>query len=109
MFKFTNGTIEHTRGDTADFDITVKENGSPIADSYTAVFSVKRGLLDKNYLFQVPVNDGHVHISHADTKDLKCGDYYYDIEIRIDDGSVEGRYVTAGPFRYRLLSDVTTT
>lgn len=108
MFNFKKGIIYHTRGDTADFDVNIKVDDEPITD-YTAVFSVKKNYKDKEYLFQRPVEDGHVHISHNTTQELPFDDYYYDIEVRINDGTEEGRYITIGPYRYKLQPDVTTT
>lgn len=106
--EIKKGAIYHKRGDTADFDLTVKLDGEPITN-YEAMFSVKRDLKDTEYLFQKPVVDGHVRIEHSDTQDLPYGKYYYDIQIKIDDGTEEGMYRTIGAYRYHLEADVTTT
>lgn len=106
MFKIIDNNIYHTRGDTADFNITVTYNNN--TPEYEAVFSVKSALRDENYLFQIPVVDGHVHISHETTQNLPYGSYYYDIQLRILDGTTEGKYVTVGVYRYYLKPDITT-
>ena len=106
MFKIIDNNIYHTRGDTADFSITVTFNGQ--TPEYEAVFSVKRALTDTDYLFQIPFVDSHAHISHETTQELHFGNYYYDIQVHILDGTEEGKYVTAGPYRYYLKPDVTT-
>ena len=108
VFNIKNGVIYHTRGDTADFNLTIKINNEPVSD-YEAVFSVKRNLKDTDYLFQSNVVNGHVHISHEQTQSLPFGDYYYDIQVRINNGTEEGRYVTIGAYQYHLTADVTTT
>lgn len=107
MFDIRKGVIYHTRGDTADFDINIKLDDQPVYD-YTAVFSVKRNVKDKTYLFQVYADeDKHIRIPHSTTQDLDFGDYFYDIEIHINDDTSEGRYITVGPYAYHLLADVT--
>lgn len=107
MFKIKDGNIFHTRGDTADFRVNIKINGEPVSD-YEAVLSVKRNSKDSGYLFQVPVVNGSVHISHQATQGLPFGDYYYDIQVRINNGTEEGRYVTFGVYQYHLQPDITT-
>jgi len=108
MFKIKNGAIYHTRGDTADFDLEVdfKDRDSV---SYSAVLSVKKNIKDTLFVFQVRSdNEGHFSIPHSKTQNLPFGEYVYDIEIKIDDDSVEGWYSTIGPFPYYLIPDVTT-
>ena len=106
MFDIRKGAIYHTRGDTADFDINISLDGEPAYD-YSAIFSVKRNLKDTTYLYQAHAEDGHIHISHYTTQELPAGDYYYDIEVHINDDTSEGRYITIGPYQYHLLADVT--
>ncbi len=106
MFEVKGGHIYHTRGDTADFNLGVTVDGEPVTD-YEATFSVKKTLKDTEYLFQAPVTEGNVHISHDATKDLPFGRFFYDVEIHLPDGTEEGRYVTVGPFEYNLMPDVT--
>ena len=107
MFDIRKGVIYHTRGDTADFDINIKLDGESVYD-YTAVMSVKRNLKDSTYLFQTDADEyGHIHIDHETTQELPAGDYYYDIEVHINDDTEEGRYITIGPYQYHLQPDVT--
>lgn len=106
MFEVKGGNIFHTRGDTADFSLGVTLDGEPTTD-YEGMFSVKKTLKDKEYLFQAPVQDGTIHISHEMTKDLPFGRFFYDVQLHFDDESEEGRYVTVGPYEYNLMPDVT--
>lgn len=101
------GVIYHKRGDTAEFDLNVTLDGEPITN-YEAVFSVKKTLKDTKYILQKEVVDGHVRLEHSDTQDLPFGEYYYDIQIKIDDGTEEGMYTTLGAYKYYLEADVTT-
>ena len=107
MFKIVDGNIYHKRGDTAEFDINVTVDGVA-PDSYEAIFSVKRELRDTAYIFQKKIVNGHVRIEHSDTQSLPYGKYYYDIQVRLNDGTDEGLYHTIGPFGYSLKPDVTT-
>ena len=100
-------TIYHKRGDTAEFDLVVKIGNTEISE-YEAVFSVKKTLKDTEYLLQKNVVNGHVRLEHSDTKDLEYGEYYCDIQIKVDDNSEEGLYKTLGPYKYCLEADVTT-
>ena len=103
MFKIKGDNIYHTRGDTGGFTIELKdENGEEISE-YTAVMSVKRKLRDESYLFQIPVQGGGCDISPEITRDLPFGDYFYDIQVTMEDGAVQ----TIGPFEYHLMADVT--
>ena len=106
MFEVKAGNIFHTRGDTADFSLGVTVDGEPTTD-YEGTFSIKKTLKDEGYLFTAPVVDGKVHISHDATKDLPFGRFFYDVQLRLNDGTAEGRYVTVGPYEYNLLPDVT--
>lgn len=106
MFEVKAGNIYHTRGDTADFSLNVTVDGTPTTD-YEGMFSVKKKLNDEAYLFQIPVAEGNVHISHDTTKNLPFGRFFYDVQLHLSDGTVEGRYVTVGPFEYNLMPDVT--
>ncbi len=102
-----DGKIYHLRGDTAEFDVNITQDGVPL-ENYEAVFSVKKTLKDRTYLFQKPITNGHIRIEHSDTQDLPYGNYYYDIQVHIDDGTAEGQYVSLPPNRYILMADVTT-
>ena len=104
MFKIEDYNIYHTRGDTGGFSITFTLNGE--TPDYEAVFTVKKSLADKKHILQKPVVSGHVDLLHEDTQNIPYGNYYYDIQIHVLDGT--DRYFTAGPHRYYLKPDVTT-
>lgn len=103
MIKIYGNNIYHTRGDTDSFDVDLtQEDGSDIGP-YTAVFSVKKKITDDAYVFQAPVQNGVVSLTHEMTNDLEAGDYIYDIEVRTPGGGVQ----TIGPYLFRLIADVT--
>lgn len=104
MFKVKNNVIYHIRGDTAHFAVKLSDPDGKEIQDYTAVLTVKKRLRDTDFLFQVPVEDGMVNISHETTQGLPYGDYVYDIEVHQKNGEVQ----TIGPYDYHLLPDVTT-
>lgn len=101
MLKIINNEIYHRRGDTGQIGFAPTLNGSEVP-SYTAIFSVKKTIDDTTYLYQKTFSDGLISITHEDTNLREYGDYWYDIEVRIDEG-----YYTVGPYRYHLVPDVT--
>lgn len=104
MFNVRNGVIYHTRGDTASLAVNLKDADGNAITGYTAMMTVKKRLKDDDFLFQVPVKNGMVNISHETTQKLPYGDYVYDIEVHMADGGVQ----TIGPYEYHLTPDVTT-
>ncbi len=84
--------------------LTLQDESGEEITGYTAVLSVKKRYKDDEYLFQAPVENGAVHISHDMTQGLPYGDYVYDIEVTTEAGEVQ----TIGPAEYHLLADVTT-
>ena len=103
MFKIRGDNIYHTRGDTGGFTIELKDEDGKEISEYAATMSVKRKLRDSEYLFQASVQDGVCSIPPETTKDLPFGDYFYDIQVTMRDGTVQ----TVGPFEYHLMADVT--
>lgn len=103
MIKIIGNNIYHIRGDTDSFDVNLtQEDGSDIGP-YTAVFSVKKKITDDAYVFQAPVQNGVVLLTHEMTNGLEAGDYVYDIEVRTQGGGVQ----TVGPALSRVIADVT--
>lgn len=103
MLKIIGTNIYHIRGDMDSFDVNLtQEDGSDIGP-YIAVFSVKKKITDDAYVFQAPVQNGVVSLTHDMTNDLEAGDYVWDIEVRTQDGWVQ----TVGPGIFRVIADVT--
>ena len=103
MLKIIGNNIYHIRGDTDSFDVDLtQEDGSDIGP-YTAVFSVKKKITDDAYVFQAPVQNGVVSLTHEMTNDLEAGDYIYDIKVRTQGAPPQ----TVGPGLFRVIADVT--
>ena len=105
MFAFHEKTcvIELTRGDTGtlNFNFDVEIDGEKVKD-YNAVFHLrKNSLLTYPLLAAVPLQSGELFVSHELTKDLKAGEYIYDIEI-----TAGKNVMTYGPYAFVINPDV---
>lgn len=105
MFCFheNNCTIQLTRGDTGriDFDFEVEIDGNIVKD-YTAIFHLRKDQrLTYPLLASEPLINGRLFISHDMTKDLKVGNYLYDIEITAGEN-----VMTYGPYPFVIEPDV---
>ena len=83
--------IDMTRGDTLSFGMEFTDLDQ---DLDTAFFSVKQNIEDDEYLFQKSIGDGitkistgkyAVRVAPGDTYNLPLGQYYYDLEISVND------------------------
>ena len=104
MFAFHEKTcvIELTRGDTGtlNFNFDVEIDGEKVKD-YNAVFHLrKNSLLTYTLLAAVPLQSGELFVSHELTKDLKAGEYIYDIEI-----TAGKNVMTYGPYAFVIEPD----
>lgn len=104
--KLRGKNIVHTRGDTAVLRLNLDVNGEPFAlrDGDTATFSVKKNLKDTDYVLQKTAEDGVFVFRHEDTQDLAFGNYWYDIQVKTQEGQV---VTVVGPAQYQLVADVT--
>lgn len=107
FFIDENGTITHTRGDTATFSLNALLDGMPI-NNFTATFSVKQYPDDTDYLYQVQFNQSTAcNITHNLTQGIPYGTYWWDIQVvYTQDGATQ--YKTIGAYPYVLKPDVTT-
>lgn len=103
------GVVRLTRGDTADFSISVQNEVSK--DSYeiqvgdTLRFTVKESSEDADIVIQKVLNGlDSFTIEPNDTKNLECGDYVYDVELTTESGDV---YTIIPPSRFTIMEEVT--
>ncbi len=102
-----NGTCELVRGDNAQFDLQIFEQGAKV-ESFNATFSVKQYLDDSSYLFQVTFDESTpCIIDHNTTQNLPYGNYWYDVQIIYTDKDGNTQYKTIGAFPFVLKPDVT--
>jgi hypothetical protein len=105
MLKVDDGNITLTRGDTAVIDLDIKVNGRPydFNQSDKIIFSMKESYDDQSYIMQRQLTNHLLTFSHTDTNSLEAGTYVYDVQLSFADGQV----VTYGPYKLKLVNDVT--
>lgn len=101
--------IQLTRGDTARFEVGVKnevdDSEYELEDGDILRFTVKKSSEDENSLIQKKITSGTlIHIEPEDTKSLPCGKYTYDVELTTKNGDV---YTIIPPTGFTLLKEVT--
>lgn len=105
MLKIRGMNIYYIRGDDDSFTIQpVWADGTAIT-GYTGVFSVKHTYDDTDYVLQCPMDGSVVDLTHEKTKGLAYGDYVWDVQLVLADGT----HQTIGPGKLHVLPDVTTT
>lgn len=103
MLRVRNNEIYLTRGDSASFtldivdDTSVKSAKYEITDEDQILFTVKRSTSDTAVILQKAVVDKTITIKPAETADLPCGTYYYDVQLSRPDGFV-ATVITPTPF-----------
>lgn len=106
MFRIVGNEIYHSRGSTGGFRFKPKLCGTPLTEPFTAVFVLKKSLNDiEETLCKEMRSDGAFIFKREDTLNLKPGDYWYDIEVRVpgQDESIT-QYQNIGVRKYHLLA-----
>ena len=90
MFKIEYGKIFITRGDSAAFDIQVRQPDKrtiyELSDGDVLTFTVKASDTEIEYLLQ---KTGQIiHIDPVDTQKLAYGRYLYDVQLTFADGTI---------------------
>lgn len=89
-----NNTIRLTQGDTLTTKVTITDaDGNeyiPVAED-SIRFALKKDYSDRNALIvkTIPYDTMILRLESTDTKILKPGEYHYDIEITLSDGTVD--------------------
>lgn len=104
MLKIRGMDIYYIRGDDDSFSVQPTTADGTVITGYMGVFSVKRSYDDTNYALQVPMDGAVVDLSHDKTQKLAYGDYVWDVQLVLADGT----HQTIGPGKFHLLPDVTT-
>ena len=97
--------ITLTRGDSATFGLTVKQNTSSYDFSNDTVkFTVKKNVNTDDILFQKTFSNGVINLTPSDTSDLKYGTYYYDVQLKTQS---DGIYTVIAPSKFIVAPEVT--
>lgn len=96
--------IKLTRGDSASFDLTIRQ-GTSIYDfsSDLVQFTVKRNTVTDQIVIQKTFNNGSISLIPSDTKDLYYGGMVYDVQVITPDNDV---FTVIGPCRFELTDEV---
>lgn len=87
--------MKMVKGDTLSFGVEIEGNTQDLDSAY---FSCKKDIDSSDYIFRKSLNDGiwkdstgennviyGVRVAPEDTEELEAGNYYYDMEIGIND------------------------
>lgn len=104
-----NGSIALTRGDTAEFTVTITEGKDgaeyEIQENDVLTLSVKQNIKDTEYALQKTVTGTNIiPLEPADTAYLSFGKYTYDVQLTTADGRV---YTVIAPTEFKLTDEVT--
>ena len=92
MFRISsNGKMQIIRGDTAEFMVDIlNRDDTPyeLQEGDEVVFSVKNKTSNDDREL-IRKNGPYVRIESSDTSDLPFGKYYYDVQVRFADGSID--------------------
>lgn len=98
--------IYHRRGDTGRLNVhlLVGDERYEWKDGDAGLFTVKKKRDDEAIVIQKELVDGAFTVLPEDTKALKPGKYWYDMQITLSTGEV----CTVAIGKYNLMGDVTT-
>ena len=93
-YSTSSNNIRLTRGDTANFNVTIKTRSGDIyepVEGDTVVFTMKRRPTDKNTILvkQIPIDTLLLTIESEDTKNLEFGTYSFDLQLIFANGDVD--------------------
>lgn len=103
MYKFDDGIIRLTRGDTLHIPVTAKNYEFQPDDKVE--MTVRRSAeIGSEVIFRIEGDADHIiHIRPEHTRSLEYGSYKYDIQATLINGDV----VTYGPYSFKVLKEVT--
>lgn len=109
LYVDQNNVIRLTRGDTARFSVTVKnditKNPYDVLPTDTLIMTIKKSVRDSEPCVQKKIVGSNVfHILPTDTSDLPFGRYVYDVQLTTNDSDV---YTVVPPTVFELMKEVT--
>lgn len=104
LYIDSDNNIKLTRGDSASFDLTVKQGEQSYDYSNDLVqFTVKRNTITEDVIIQKTFTSGSITLTPSDTKDLYYGGMVYDVQVITPDNDV---FTVIGPRRFELTDEV---
>lgn len=107
MLVVKDSNIFLTRGDSASFEIDIKDADDKdfiFTQDFTLIFTVKKYCDSKFNLIQKTLSNSILlELSPEDTSNLPFGEYFYDVELRTHDKI----YTVITPHKFILEAEVT--
>lgn len=109
LYVDKNNVVRLTRGDTARFIVTVKNETTQepydILPTDTLIMTIKKSVRDSDPCIQKKnVGSNAFHILPTDTSDLPFGRYVYDVQLTTNGNDV---YTVIPPSVFELMKEVT--
>lgn len=107
MLQITDNAVILTRGDNADIIVNITDgNGDPYtpAEGDVILFTMKRNCETSDIILQKTLVNSVISLDHDDTKDLKYGKYYFDVQLTNVSGEV---YTVITPHEFIIDKEVT--
>lgn len=99
--------ITLTKGDSAKLKLKLYDTQNKLLtlkEGDTAVLTIKQNIDSEDVVLQLTVDDAQQFtFAPADTTELECGQYCYDIQVTLADGSV---YTVIPPSRFIIARGV---
>lgn len=107
MLQITDNAVILTRGDNADIIVNITDgNGDPytLDEDDVLLFTMKRNCETSEIILQKTLVNSVISLDHDDTKDLKYGRYYFDVQLTNVSGEV---YTVITPHEFIIDKEVT--
>ena len=107
MFSIYRGNISIIRGDSAIFELNIVDANKNIytpKEDDTITLTVKTSTRSKEVVFQKQWDDGKFIINPEDTKELRYGNYVYDVQLVTANGWVD---TIIPPHNFIVMEEVT--
>lgn len=107
MYKVENDNVYITRGDSAVLNLSIE--GYTAQEGDTLTFSVKKNCNDAQPVIQksIDTTEMTITIDHEDTANLEFGDYFYDVQLRRDNGEKVTYHTVIIPHQFAVGAEVT--
>jgi len=107
MYKVENDNVYITRGDSAVLNLSIE--GYTAQEGDTLTFSVKKNCNDAQPVIQksIDTTEMTITIDHEDTANLEFGDYFYDVQLRRDNGETVTYDTVIIPHQFAVGAEVT--
>lgn len=106
MHRVIVNNIYITRGDTARLPLRIIDTDHEYVptDKDKVVFTLKKDITKSEYVLQKEIQNNVLVLNPEDTQSLDYGRYSYDVQITLEDGTVE---TIIPPHVFKVMEEVT--